>query len=49
MMEVKEYYVIKFFLDEGMQDIQIISRLKDHYEDESFSRMKVYYGINEVK
>jgi hypothetical protein len=30
-MELEQRYVIKFFADEGIQGVQILSRLRDHY------------------
>jgi hypothetical protein len=48
-MELEQRYVIKFFADEGMQGVQILSRLRDHYGTEALSRTEVYYWINEVK
>jgi hypothetical protein len=48
-MELEQRYAIKFFADEGMQGVQILSRLRDHYGAQALSRTKVYDWINEVK
>jgi transposase len=48
-MELEQRCVIKFFADEGMQVVQILSRLRDHYEAQALSRTQVYDWINEVK
>jgi AraC-like DNA-binding protein len=48
-MELEPRYVIKFFAEEGMQAVQILSRLRDHYGTEAFSRAQVSSWINEVK
>jgi hypothetical protein len=34
-MELEQRSVIKFFADEGMQAVQILSRLGDHYGTEA--------------
>jgi 3-mercaptopyruvate sulfurtransferase SseA len=47
--ELEQRYVIKFFAHEGMQDVQILPRLRDHYEAQALPRTQVYYWINEVK
>jgi hypothetical protein len=48
-MELEQRYVIKFFADEGMQEVQILSRLRDHYGTKALSRTQIYDRINEVK
>jgi hypothetical protein len=48
-MELEHQHVIKFFADEGMQGVQILSRIRDHYGTEGLSRTQVYDWINEVK
>jgi hypothetical protein len=48
-MELEQRYVIKFFANEGMQGVQILSRLRDHDGTEALSRTQVYSWINEVK
>jgi hypothetical protein len=48
-MEVEQRYVIKFFTDEGMLGIEIISRLSKQYGENALSRMQVYFWISEIK
>jgi hypothetical protein len=48
-MELEQQDVIKFFADERMQWLQILSRLRDHYGTEALSRTQVYDWINEAK
>jgi hypothetical protein len=48
-MELEQPYIIKFVADDGMQRVQILSRLRDHYGTEALSRTQVYSWINEVK
>jgi hypothetical protein len=48
-MEVEQSYVIKFFTDEDVPEVQIIARLRDHYGEDARSRTQIYFRINEVK
>jgi AraC-like DNA-binding protein len=48
-MAVAQIYVIKSFADEGMSDVQIVKRLRQHYEEGAVSRAQVYFWINGVK
>jgi hypothetical protein len=48
-MEVEQYYVIKFFADEGMQGVNIIKFLNEHYSHDALSRSRVYCWLAEVK
>jgi hypothetical protein len=48
-MEVEQRYVITFFTDEDMPGVQIMPRLRDHYEKDALSRTQIYFWINEVK
>jgi hypothetical protein len=41
-MEREQRYVIKFFPDEGIQGVKILSRLRDHYGAQALSRTQVY-------
>jgi hypothetical protein len=47
-MEVQQRYVIKFFTDEGMPAVEIISRLRDHYGEDALSQTQIYFWINEI-
>jgi hypothetical protein len=47
--EVEQPYVIKFSANEGMQSVDIIKRLNEHYGDDALSRNMVYYWHAEVK
>jgi hypothetical protein len=49
IMEVEQRHVIKFFSDEGIQGVQIVKRLRQHYGENALSRTQVYFWINEVK
>jgi hypothetical protein len=48
-MEVEQHYVIKFLADGGMQEVNIVQRLNEHYSHDAQSRSKVYYWLAEVK
>jgi hypothetical protein len=48
-MKVEERYVIKFFTDEGMPAVEIISRLRDDYGDDALFQTQIYFWINEIK
>jgi hypothetical protein len=48
-MEVEQGDVIKFFPGEGMPVVEIISRLRDHYEEDVLPRTQIYCWINEIK
>jgi hypothetical protein len=48
-MEVEQRYVIKFFTDQGMQGMEIIRRINEHYGDNALSRSTIYSWIAEVK
>jgi hypothetical protein len=48
-MEVEQLYIIKFFTDEGMPVVEIISRLGDHYKEDALSRRQIHFWINEIK
>jgi hypothetical protein len=48
-MDVEQRYVIKFFTNEGMPAVEMISRLRDHYGEEALSRRQIYFWINERK
>jgi hypothetical protein len=48
-MEVEQRHVIKFFTDEGMPAVEIISRLRDHYGEDALSRTQICFWINEIK
>jgi hypothetical protein len=48
-MEIEQRYVIKFFPDEGMPEVEIVARLRQHYGVCVLSRTQVDFWINEVK
>jgi hypothetical protein len=48
-MDVEQGYVIKFFADEGMPAVEIISRLRDHYGEDALPRTEICFSINEIK
>jgi hypothetical protein len=48
IMELEQRYVIKFLADEGIQGVQVLSRLRDHYGAQGLSGTQLYYWINEV-
>jgi hypothetical protein len=48
-MEVEQRYVIKFFGDEDMKEVEIIDSLNKHYPRDALQRMHMYHWINEVK
>jgi hypothetical protein len=48
-MEIEERYVIKFFTDEHISEVEIISRLRNYYEDDALSRTQMYSWIHEVR
>jgi hypothetical protein len=48
-MGIEQRYVVKFFTDEGMPAVEIISRLRDHYGEDALSRTQIYFWINEIK
>jgi hypothetical protein len=48
-MEVEQQYVIKFFTDEGMRDVGVLSHLRDRYGKDALSRTQIYFWINEIK
>jgi hypothetical protein len=47
-MEVEQRYVIKFFSDGDMSEVQIVARFRQHYGEGVLSRTEVYFWINEV-
>jgi transposase len=47
-MEVEQRYIIKFFVEEGMNGTEIINTLKNHYGPDALKQNQVYYWINEV-
>jgi hypothetical protein len=48
-MEVEQRYVIKFFMEEGMKEVEIINRLNKHYSRGALQQAKMYYWIRDVK
>jgi hypothetical protein len=48
-MKIEQRYVIKFFMDESMPGVEIISRLGDRYEEGALSLTHIYIWINELK
>jgi hypothetical protein len=48
-MEVERKYATKFFSDEGMRVIAIITHLNGHYGEAALSRSQVYHWIRDVK
>jgi hypothetical protein len=42
-MEVEQRYGIKFFMEEGMKEVEIIDTLTKYYYGDALQRMKVYY------
>jgi hypothetical protein len=48
-MEVEQCRVIKFFSDEGMPGVQIVERLRQHYDEDALSPTQVYFWIKELK
>jgi DNA-binding transcriptional ArsR family regulator len=47
-MEVKQRYVTKFLVEEGVKRLEIMDRLNKHY-GQAFQRTQVSYWIKEVK
>jgi hypothetical protein len=48
-MEVEQRCVVKFFKEEDMPGVQIISGLRDYYGEDILSRTQIYFWINRVK
>jgi hypothetical protein len=48
-IEIKQQHVIKFIANERMREIEIISRLRNHYGKDALSRTQVYFWINEAR
>jgi hypothetical protein len=48
-MEVEQWYVIKFFVEEDMKGMEIIDRLNKHYGRDALQGTQMYYWIKEVK
>jgi hypothetical protein len=48
-MEVKQRYVIKFCVEEGIKKVEIIDRMNKHYSRDVRQRTQVHYWIKKVK
>jgi hypothetical protein len=48
-LKVEQGCVIKFLTDEGVPGIEIICRLRNHYEEKAHSGTQMRFWINEVK
>jgi hypothetical protein len=49
IIDAEQRYAIKFFSGEGMPEVQIVERRRQHYEEDALSRTQVYFWIDEVK
>jgi hypothetical protein len=46
---VWQRYIIKFFVEEGMKEMEITDRLNNHYDRHAIQRTQVCYWIKDVK
>jgi hypothetical protein len=49
VVEVEQRYLIKFLLDEGMKEVEIINWMNKQYDRHALQRMQVYCWIKEMK
>jgi hypothetical protein len=48
-LEIDQRYVIKFFIDEGMKQLDILMHLHKHYGPRALSRSTLYFWIGEAR